>query len=381
MLRFINWLARKAARDTSTGQFIPEIDGLRFLAIFSVILYHLSGYVTVTLGRTGEHDILAAVLHKGFIGVQLFFVISGFVIALPFAKAHFNGVPRPGLSKYFFRRITRLEPPYIANLLIIFTLLVLIKGVPPMALLPNLASSIVYLHNLIYGTGSAINTVAWSLEVELQFYLLAPLLTFIFAIRYDVVRRLLLALLIMVLSLFVPDSLNDYPAFAISIIPYAKYFLSGFLLLDIYLKELPKNPEKSVSWDLVSLCAWGVFIFLVFAGSMNLLAPPIILAYYASFKGTVTNRFFTHPVIYTIGGMCYTIYLYHFQLISVLGRPFIRFFTQQPYQVWLEITLMGVVTIPLILLFSTLFFIFIEKPCMKRDWYIKLYEKAVPAPR
>ena len=375
MTRIFSWLFNKASRDTTTGQFIPEIDGLRFIAIFSVILYHLAGYVTGKLGQTGQTDILATILHKGFVGVQLFFVISGFVIALPFAKAGFFGSSRPRLSQYFFRRFTRLEPPYIANLIIIFFLLIMVNGENPLSLFPHLMSSLFYIHNVTYGVASAINNVAWSLEIELQFYTLAPLLTQVFRIRSDVVRRLLLVGAIAALTAFVPETLTKYPWFHISIIPFAKYFLCGFLLLDVYLKELPKYPDKSYSWDLVSLLAWTLFISILYAGPSSLLVVPLPIAYYSCFKGTVTNRIFTAPLIYTIGGMCYTIYLYHFQVISVFGRILIKFFHHHSYPVWLEITLTAVVVIPLILLVSTILFILIEKPCMRRGWYLDVYER------
>jgi peptidoglycan/LPS O-acetylase OafA/YrhL len=375
MRKFFSWLFNKASRDTTTGQFIPEIDGLRFIAIFSVIFYHLAGYVTGKLGRIGEGDFLAYVFSKGFIGVQLFFVISGFVIALPFAKAGFFGTARPRLSQYFFRRLTRLEPPYIANLVIIYILLVLVNGANPISLLPNLIASMLYVHNLTYGAASAINNVAWSLEIELQFYALAPLLTMVFSIRSDLVRRLVLVVSIGALTALIPDSVEAFPWFHISIIPFAKYFLSGFLLLDFYLKELPKYPEKKYSWDIVSLLAWSVFVYFLYSGHSFLLVAPIPIAYYASFKGILSNRIFTHPITYTIGGMCYTIYLYHFQLISAFGRLFVGFFKNHPYPVWLEITLTSVAVIPLILLISTFLFILIEKPCMRRGWYLDAYER------
>jgi peptidoglycan/LPS O-acetylase OafA/YrhL len=373
MTRGLSWLFRKASRDTSSGQFIPEIDGLRFIAISSVIFFHLSGYVTAKLGRSGEGDFLAHVLSKGFIGVQLFFVISGFVIALPFAKAAFFGSKKPRLSQYFFRRLTRLEPPYIANLIIIYILLCLVNGADPASLLPNLMSSMIYVHNLIHGGASLINNVAWSLEIELQFYALAPLLTMLFSIQSDMLRRLLLIGSIGALTVFVPDSLDAHPWFHITIIPFARFFLTGFLLLDFYLKELPKSPQKTYSWDMVSLFAWSVFIGLLYTNHPRLILAPILLAYYASFKGIFSNRFFTHPLTYTIGGMCYTIYLYHFQLISAFGRFFVHFFKNHPYPVWVEISLTGFVVVPLILLISTFLFVFMEKPCMRRDWYLDAY--------
>ena len=68
-------------RITSSGDYIPEIDGLRFVAILSVVLYHLYGF----LPNSGAGLPLQPAVSHGYRGVNLFYVISGFVLALPFA--------------------------------------------------------------------------------------------------------------------------------------------------------------------------------------------------------------------------------------------------------------------------------------------------------
>ena len=55
----IKSLLNKASRSTSTGQFIAEIDGLRFVAILSVFLFHMSGYVTNKTGQISNNDFLS----------------------------------------------------------------------------------------------------------------------------------------------------------------------------------------------------------------------------------------------------------------------------------------------------------------------------------
>ena len=55
-------------------------------------------------------------------------------------------------------------------------------------MVPNLIASLFYSHGLVYGRESAINGVAWSLEIEIQFYLLTPLLVLMFRLRNVVAR-------------------------------------------------------------------------------------------------------------------------------------------------------------------------------------------------
>ncbi|HEX9620879.1 MAG TPA: acyltransferase family protein, partial [Polyangiaceae bacterium] len=83
------------SRRTSGGRFIAEIDGLRFVAIAWVLLYHVR-----SLRGPDVAFPLHVVTASGHFGVELFFMVSGFVLALPFAKAHLNQAPAPSLKWY-----------------------------------------------------------------------------------------------------------------------------------------------------------------------------------------------------------------------------------------------------------------------------------------
>ncbi len=83
-------------------------------------------------------------------------------------------------SAYLLRRVTRLEPPFILSLLLRFALIVVVFREDCRQLLPHFLASLLYLHNVIFGSLSRISPPTWSLEVEVQFYLLAPLLARVF---------------------------------------------------------------------------------------------------------------------------------------------------------------------------------------------------------
>src|ERR1700679_2638582 len=114
------WTARLRRRTTS-GEWLPEIDGLRFVAIASVLLFLMQGQLEhhYALAIHPPFTGFARAVDFGNRGVPLFFVISGFILALPFARHHPLAAPAPSLRKYFLRRLTRLEPPYLLNLALV----------------------------------------------------------------------------------------------------------------------------------------------------------------------------------------------------------------------------------------------------------------------
>ena len=189
-------------RITSSGVYIPEIDGLRFLAIIPVVLIHAYGQVP-TLAGLGTIDMdqqqgFFRLVGHGSYGIQLFFAISGFILALPFARKHLQAGREVKLGPYFLRRLTRLEPPYVLMLLLRAAALAVTAKLSGRALVAHLLASIFYLHNIAYGVASKIEAVSWTLEIEVQFYCLAPLLTQIYRIPSNWLRRTLLAILISV---------------------------------------------------------------------------------------------------------------------------------------------------------------------------------------
>ncbi|MCI5191132.1 MAG: acyltransferase [Candidatus Electrothrix sp. AS4_5] len=199
-------------RITSSGNFIPEIDGLRFIAIVSVVLFHLSRFIiekdTHQYNDTIDYSFLNFIFSHGHIGVPLFFVISGFILGIPFAKHYIKKEQRVSIKKYFLRRLTRLEPPYILIMsLLLFGAVYVARAISLDEGIKSYFSSIFYSHNLIYpGDLPHLNCVAWSLEIEVQFYIIAPLISYLFSIKSITTRRLLLfitAFLFLVLNHFI----------------------------------------------------------------------------------------------------------------------------------------------------------------------------------
>ncbi len=149
------------------------MDGLRALAATLVVVYHVS----VSAGRTGNgngfagYGGLAPVLSELKSGVTIFFVISGLVLYLPFARAIVSGTALPDWRLYTRRRIVRIVPAYWVALLSVGLLLPgsQVFGASIWRLLTF--AQIYHADTFFSGLG-----VAWSLDVEVAFYIAVPIL-------------------------------------------------------------------------------------------------------------------------------------------------------------------------------------------------------------
>ncbi len=366
---------RLLTRKTSGGRFIPEIDGLRFIAIFTVALMHSINHYYNKLGPVDfqnfefANNIIEIIQSNFNRGVELFFAISGFILALPFAKAHLLNKPKPELKKYFLRRLTRLEPPYVLTLILFFALNYFSHHNSFQELFSHFMASLFYVHNFIYpGTLPLINGVAWSLEIEVQFYILAPLLTYLFVIRNKWNRR---AVILMIITLF--SLLNFILEFETrSILGFMQYFMVGFLIADIYLDKDKLNflnEQKFIGF--IVGCVSLVCIFIVNESLEELILPlGIFLLFYACLFTPIWRRLASLKMFTVIGGMCYTIYLIHVYIIAIMDKILVNVMgthTSIP-----NFILHIVLVLFSILIISIIFFLLIEKPCMDKDWVKKL---------
>lgn len=220
-------------RITTQQRFIPQIDGLRFVAIASVVFFHI--YAALERGALPQPILLDTDLPKR--GVELFFAISGFILGVPFASRYLLGAPRVRLKTYLLRRLTRLEPPYFLGLFASAAMQYIVAHRSFSDMAPHLLAHSFYLQNLVFGAFvRSVNPVAWSLEVEIQFYTLVPLLAMLFLISDALTRRT-----VILLTMFTTSVLN-IPLYKsthlhYSILYYCPFFLAGFLLCDLYLKR------------------------------------------------------------------------------------------------------------------------------------------------
>ena len=386
MISFIDYfknLPNILKRVTSGSRVIPEIDGLRFLAIVPVILQHFKERmerISPTFNSKPD-KIFDSILSQGHIGVYIFFCISGFILALPFAKQKLDNQKPVSLGKYYLRRLTRLEPPYIICLTLFFLVLVFLKHQSASQLLPHYWASFFYLHRIIYGVWSPINPLLWTLEVEVQFYIIAPFLAIAyFSIQQKWIRRVLI-ILIIVAKIVLANSTNLFDHLGITFPNVMEFFFTGILLSDIFVADWNGEINKHWIFNVITIFALLV-LFSTWTWDKNILwkflfLGALFLTIYSSFRATSVNSFFRNKWVTSLGGMCYSIYLIHLGLIEVFVGAFKRGILLTDH--FMFNYFWGLLLfIPIILVASCTFFLVIEKPCMDPNWPIELYNKVFP---
>ena len=359
-------------RPMAGGAWLSEVDGLRFIAIFTVVLQHLlerfARRSPLDLPHPVIDDQFAFFISRGTVGVFLFFAISGFVLALPFAKTHLLDAPKTSLRAFYARRLTRLEPPYIVWMTV-FALVLLAKGAYSLPeLFPHWLASITYTHVVFWPNDySPINPVTWSLEIEVQFYLLAPFLSAAYFGIRDA-RRRRIGLLVFTAGWLLLQHYMGWWFFPgrNTLAGHLQHFLVGFLIADLYLTEWRKGAPQHRIWDwlaplaYVAMCyTWTTELWKNFAFTAALL-----VLFMAAFRGVAFRRMLQNHWVAAFGGMCYTIYLMHLPLLEALVI-FTAPITLTDI-LWVNFVLQTLLCLPVVAVASALFFLVLEKPFMRK---------------
>lgn len=301
----------------------PPLDGLRGLAILLVVFYHNFGFINY--------------FFFGWLGVDLFFVLSGFLITDILIKTR----DTPGyLKKFYLRRVLRIFPLYYLSLVIFFVLFpILNNGLLNLDYyVQNQIWFWTYLQNwlfIFYPAGD--NTVAlnhfWSLAVEEQFYLAWPLLILFFK-RAKPLVYLLIGLLVGVITL-------RFLLWTYQIENLAYFNLYTFSRIDgicigSLLAVLRTVNHKAVNryftWIVLGLASIN-FVFYFFNRQNQFSYPYLAIAGYTTFaiifgllvnegverQDTTISRLLSFPLFRFFGLISYSLYVFHWPLYLMLA--------------------------------------------------------------
>ena len=355
-------LSLKLLEKEKKADFLPALEGLRFIAIGWVLLFHLA-----FLRNPNAHKAFQLIANPGHLGVELFFCISGFVMALPAAKRLRNG----DLRYYFIRRLTRLEVPYLVALTCGFAAKVTMTSLNFTDAIKHFLASATYLHNIVYQARSVISVVTWSLEVEFQFYLLAPALWTLLIFSKSLTR--LIAFIVLFTAIASSLKTGKQTFYFLLLPAYIQFFLAGALFAVLHVRFPTVVSSRR---DILSLgLPLGLF-FLFFTQftphwahpSISLIGCCFLMT--AALWGPLSKKVLSNYFVVTVGGMCYSIYLYHSFVYNALDRIWPRLgIPDSAFTTLLRTGLYITVAVAI----SAVFFALIERPFMKSELSRKVF--------
>ena len=279
--------------------YIPALDGLRALAIFLVVAYHATGYPA-----------------GGWLGVDLFFVLSGFLITTLLLERR----DRESIGTFYRRRAVRLLPALLALLLVSLAVDRSLFGV---------LAGLGYFSNIVMANGDlALIPLSlqhlWSLAVEEQFYILWPLALYA-ALRFG--ARLALALAVggvvasFLISLYL-STLSGVGGYRLVFAPDTRgvsLLVGCVLALGMTLRPLALRRFE--------IPALALVIGLAVTMGIGISGPPILLFALASAviivrvrhdQSVISRALSVGPVVF-LGRISYSLYLWHYPILVWLG--------------------------------------------------------------
>lgn len=321
-------------------QNIPGVQYLRGLAALGVVLCHYGSNLK-------DHPKLSQIFNFGQSGVQVFFLISGFIIVYSLIKAKYKSTE---FFRFLLKRSIRIDPSYIATIILTIALFKILSFIPsfkgqnlhfiPGQFLAHLFYIVPFTKYPFY------NHVFWTLGIEFQFYLLIGITYFLSPNQFFKTAFIIL----FTATCFINFSNGYYIVFT-----YAPFFALGISLVSLY--QQPKDWVKSILPSLLLVLIAYKFGFAVFLLLSACSIAIILLRLY--------NR-----VLFYLGQISYSLYLTH-SLMYIVVVGFLKKSNadlQQNQLGWLAIEVLMAIG------FAHLFYRLIEKPSLslsKKIFYKK----------
>lgn len=365
-----------ASKQVGQPGYMIQLDALRALAVFGVLIAHFAP----------PTFFLNSIFHSGELGVQLFFLLSGFLITgilLQCRERVDLGNQDVGytIKIFYIRRFLRLMPIYY--LVIAIAIIINIEPIKNSPFWYLTYTSNIY--NSIIGHWDEASHL-WSLAVEEQFYLFWPWFIF-FLPKKHLLKFMIIAFAIGPFSRFlcIAFGLNPYWRWTLpftNLDPLAMGGILAFLNYQTSLKQYKIYLCKLGFWLGIPLLIFlriteslyrdNVFYEVFFQTSLCLFFVWLVAHAAQGFGGVIGTVLEIKPLIY-IGKISYGIYLCHYFMLTIIPRIFDKIGLPYPNNIFLEFVLMTVFS----LLIASLSWHLIEKPINNLKRHFKYTKKAL----
>ncbi|HHF3826804.1 TPA: acyltransferase family protein [Haemophilus influenzae] len=366
----------------SSIKYRPEIDGLRAIAVISVIIYHLN-----------ENW-----LSGGFLGVDIFFVISGFLITgIIITEIQQNSF---SLKQFYTRRIKRIYPAFItAMALVSFIASVIFIYNDFNQLRKTIELATAFLSNFYLGLTQGYFDLSanenpvlhiWSLAVEEQYYLIFPLILILAYKKFREIKALFIITLILFFILlatsFIPanfykEVLHQPNIYYLSNLRFPELLVGSLLAIyhnlsnKVQLSKQVNNILAILSTLLLFSCLFLMNNNIAYIPGITLILPCIFTALiiHTTSQNNIVKLCLSNKAIVFIGKISYSLYLYHWIFIALA-----YYITGEKQINNQSIAIVTVLTI----IFSVLSYYLIEQPIRKSKLNFKqsfLYIYFIPS--
>lgn len=326
-------------------EYIPVVNSLRGLAAVLVCVFHL---ICLPLNFL-EHTDIYNFAPYGRFGVQVFFVITGVVIPITLIKGKYNYLL---FGKFIYKRIVRIEPPYVFSILIGLFLLLMRNQ-----FLSNIPHNVPSVKNILLHLGYLIPFVKgeqwfiivfWTMAVEFQFYVLISLL-FPLLVSRKLIVRLIGYCIVFGLATSLTNTI------------YAPVWLPIFMMGIAYISYRYAKIKVTEFWMVMIIA----FIFCIALHNL-------IITTVAIFTLGIIHLFSSYQCKLGIflGSISYSLYLTH----TLFGSATINFFVPHVSLLYAKV-LVVILAFAVSIVAAYFFYIFIEKPFQKYASRIKLQPK------
>jgi peptidoglycan/LPS O-acetylase OafA/YrhL len=292
-----------------------EIDLLRFVAALSVVLYHYAFLGYLGQASSMPYPLLEPVAKYGHFGVELFFLISGFVILMSASSG--------SLKQFILSRIVRLYPAFWVCCTLTFLAILLIGDSRHTATMAQYLSNMTMLSSFGFMQKIAaipyIDGSYWSLAVEMRFYAFVSLV-----LLFRQIHRAELFLTGWLLITIAVDLLQLTHLRGFLIADYSAYFIAGAMLFQVWSRGF--SPLRIVvvlgAWALALYQAWLALPKYETTFSTNISAPIVLslLSAFFAIMGLIATKktsWLGRRNWMTVGALTYPLYLLH-QVVGYL---------------------------------------------------------------
>jgi peptidoglycan/LPS O-acetylase OafA/YrhL len=326
---------------------LEVLDGLRGIAVLLVLWYH----VWEISWLRAPFSWLQFVPETGFIGVHLFFFLSGFVITFPFVRAIAAGQPVPTWRHFYYRRFIKIVPSYLLSIAIAYLIgyaALVSNGAPVWR---ELLTHLLFIHTWWLDTYGAINGVLWTLAVEVEFYLIFPLLLFCFR-RSAVATAAVMIALALAWRLWQAHCCfsTTYPAYSENLPGFLDIFAFGMLTAWAFARtgQRVRASRIKVAMPLVAIAGFVLLVQLLLGMFEMRTAPSweqagqlttrvfyglafALIAYGSLCAPRAWEIVLANPPLRFLAFVSYNLYLYHQIVARELLRLHIPPYTGDPH--------------------------------------------------